>query len=417
MKENSEEKIKLGLRENIFQFSLLVVVNAFIGSMVGLERSLIPLLAEDKFHLAAKTAVLSFIVVFGISKAFTNYFAGRLSNVYGRKPVLILGWLFSIPILPLLIWAESWNHVLWANLFLGISQGLSWSTAVVMKIDLVGPKKRGLAMGFNEFAGYFAVAVSSLLGGLIASKYGIHPYPFYLAIVYVAVGLFLSFFLVKETIEYSRLEQSLVKKEEKQTAKDGGSVKSWKESFFLKVTLKDKNLSSMVQAGFWNNFNDGVTWGLFPILFMATLKDLKTVSYVIAAYPASWGLCQLFTGGLSDRIGRKPLIYLGMMVQGLSISAIALWGNLYSYLAFSVAIGVGTAMVYPTLLAGIGDHTTPEKRAEAIGIYRLWRDMGYAFGAIVSGLIADFFGVSYALHLTAFFTFLSGVVVYRRLKG
>jgi MFS family permease len=400
--------IKLGLKENVFQFTLLVIVNAFVGAMIGLERTLLPQIAEKDFGMIAKTAILSFIVVFGLSKAFTNYFAGRFSDKYGRKIVLVIGWLFAIPVPFLLIKAPNWNWIIFANIFLGISQGLTWSTTVIMKIDLVGSKQRGLAMGLNEFAGYFSVAISALLTGYIASIYGHRPEPFYLGIVYVFIGLLLSIFLVKETKHH-------VHHEIKNHHAGEIDLPSQKEVFF-KTSFTDKNLSSVTQAGFVNNLNDGMAWGLFPMLYATLNFDLNTIGVLAAVYPASWGLLQIITGYASDKVGRKWPIVLGMWIQAIGIGVVALTSNFWLFFVGNLFLGLGTALVYPTLLAAIGDVAHPSWRASSVGVYRLWRDSGYAAGAIIAGLTADYFGLRSAIGLVAFFTFFSGVVVILRMK-
>ncbi len=401
---------KLGLKENWYQFTLLVIVNAFVGAMIGLERTILPQIAEKEFGMVVKTAILSFIVVFGFTKAFTNYFAGRWADQLGRKKILVLGWLIAIPVPFLLMWAPSWTWILVANAFLGVSQGLTWSTTVIMKIDLVGPERRGLAMGFNEFAGYFAVAVSALVTGYVASHYGLRPQPFYLGGVYVVVGLLMSLLLVRETKNHvaheiklgsengNHLEESLTQKE-----------------IFLRTTLSDKNLSSVTQAGFVNNLNDGMAWGLFPIVFVTHGLGLKEIGWLAAIYPATWGLSQLWTGHLSDSLGRKNLIVWGMWIQSIGIVVTMLSNKFPGFALGGVLLGVGTAMVYPTLLAAIGDIAHPSWRASSVGVYRFWRDSGYAIGAIISGVVADVFGINAAIGLVAMITFLSGVVVSRRM--
>lgn len=403
-----EKNIKLGLKENIYQFTLLVIVNAFVGAMIGLERTLLPEIAEKEFQMVAKTAILSFIVVFGLTKAITNYFAGRFSDRYGRKIVLIIGWLFAIPVPLLLINASTWNWIILANVFLGISQGLTWSTTVIMKIDLVGSKQRGLAMGLNEFAGYFAVAISALLTGFIASQYGLRPEPFYLGIFYVFAGTFLSIFLVKETKHHVTHEINNHHKEE--------IKKLSQKEIFLKTTFLDKNLSSITQAGFVNNLNDGMAWGLFPILYAGLKFDLQTIGILSAIYPASWGLLQIFTGYYSDKIGRKIPIAFGMWVQALGIIFIAVFDSFWPFVLGNLLLGIGTAMVYPTLLAAIGDVAHPSWRASSVGVYRLWRDSGYAAGAIIAGFTADYFGIRSAIWLVALMTFVSGVIVIFRMR-
>jgi MFS family permease len=402
-------EIRLGLRENLAQFSLLVVVNAFVGAMVGLERTILPSLAEQHYALAAKTAVLSFIVVFGVTKALTNYLAGRLSDRFGRKHVLVAGWLVAVPVPFLLIWAPSWAWVLFANALLGVSQGLTWSTTVIMKIDLAGPERRGLAMGLNEFAGYFAVAGSALATGLVAARYGLHPEPFYLGVAFVAAGLLLSALAVRETKQHVALESKL------QAERLPAGMPSQREVFW-RTTLLDKNLSSVSQAGLVNNLNDGMAWGLFPLFFFAAQMDLAQVGTLAAIYPATWGLVQLFTGAWSDRVGRKWLIASGMWLQAAGIVLVLLASGFAGFAAGAALLGVGTAMVYPTLLAAIGDVAHPVWRASAVGVYRLWRDLGYAIGALLAGIAADALGLSSAIALIAALTFGSGLVVAVRMR-
>lgn len=393
-------RIRLGLKDNWQQFTLLVLVNAFVGAMVGMERSILPALAEQEFHLVAKSAVLAFIVVFGVSKALTNYLAGRLSDRYGRKIILVIGWLVAVPVPLLLIWAPSWTWVLVANLFLGVSQGLTWSTTVIMKIDLAGPKQRGLAMGINEFAGYLAVGLSAWATGWMAARYGLRPDPFFLGIAFVVLGLGLSAGLVKETLHHARHE-----------AKAATPTDAPPQSvIFWQTTLKDHNLSSISQAGLVNNLNDGMAWGLFPILFAASGLTLSQIGLLAAIYPTVWGLGQLLTGGLSDRIGRKSLIVAGMWVQAAGIAAILIWPVFWGFVSGAILLGAGTAMVYPTLLAAIGDVVNPAWRASSVGVYRLWRDLGYAIGALLSGVVSDIFGITVAIGLVAAITFLSGTV-------
>ncbi len=406
---SSAGEVRLGLRENLGQFSLLVVVNAFVGAMVGLERSILPALAEHEFQLTARTAVLSFIVVFGVAKAFTNYGAGRLSDHLGRKHVLVAGWLVAVPVPFLLMWAPSWNWVLIANVFLGISQGLTWSTTVIMKIDLVGPKQRGLAMGVNEFAGYVAVGVSALATGWIASRYGVRPQPFYLGVVFAAVGLALSAFLVRETRHHVSHESALLG-----TRPD--EVTPTPREVFWRTSVLDANLSSVSQAGLVNNLNDGMAWGLFPLVFAAAGMNLAQVGLLAAVYPATWGLGQLVTGALSDRTGRKPLIVWGMWIQAAGIGVVAMARAFGGFVGGAVLLGIGTAMVYPTLLAAIGDVAHPSWRASAVGVYRLWRDLGYAIGALVAGVTADVFGLNVAMWVIAALTFGSGIVSAVRMK-
>lgn len=400
------QNIRLGLRANLAQFSLLVVVNAFVGAMVGLERAILPAMAEREFHLAAHTAILSFIVVFGAVKAFTNYFAGRFSDRVGRKPVLVAGWLVAAPVPFLLMWAPSWNWVLFANVLLGASQGLTWSTTVIMKIDLVGPQRRGLAMGLNEFAGYLALALAALGTGLVAARWGLRPQPFYLGVVFVVVGLLLSTLLVRESHGHARHEA-------RGHAAGGDPSQS---DIFWRTTLRDRDLSAVSQAGLVNNLNDGMAWGLFPLLFAAAGMGLREIGWLASIYPAVWGVGQLFTGAASDRLGRKWLIAAGMWVQAIGILWVAVSAGFGGFAAGGVLLGLGTAMVYPTLLAAIGDVTHPSWRASSIGVYRLWRDSGYAAGALLAGLIADWLGVRAAIGTVAALTFLSGAVVAVRMR-
>jgi MFS family permease len=405
----AEAVIALGLRENLGQFSLLVLVNAFVGAMVGLERSILPAIAEQEFHLAARAAILSFIVVFGITKAITNYGAGRLADRLGRKHVLVAGWLVAIPVPFLLMWGPSWKWIVAANVLLGVSQGLTWSLTVIMKIDLVGPKRRGLAMGVNEFSGYIAVAASAFATGWIAARYGLRPQPFYLGIVYVACGLLISALLVRDTRDHVAHETAL------RSAKQAEAHVSQREVFW-RTTLSDRNLSSVSQAGLVNNLNDGMAWGIFPLYFAAAGIGLERIGVLAALYPATWGMMQLFTGAWSDRIGRKRLIVGGMWVQAIGIAITAATTSFTPFALGSLLLGLGTAMVYPTLLATIGDVAHPGWRASAVGVYRLWRDLGYAIGALLAGVVADAFGLAAAMWLVAFITFGSGTIVALRMR-
>jgi MFS family permease len=399
--------VRVGIRANLGQFSLLVLVNAFVGAMVGLERSILPALAEREFHIAARAAILSFIVVFGVVKALTNYFAGRLSDTLGRKEILVAGWLAAVPVPFLLMWAPSWNWVLVANALLGVSQGLTWSTTVIMKIDLAGPERRGLAMGLNEFAGYVAVALSALATGHIAVAYGPRPQPFYLGVVFAGVGLILSAFAVRETRGHARHE-----------ARGHGPALAGlsQRAVFIRTSFLDRDLSAVSQAGLVNNLNDGMAWGLFPLYFAAAGMSLDRIGALAAIYPAVWGAGQLATGALSDRLGRKWLIAGGMWVQAAGIAAIVLSSQFAAFAAGAVLLGIGTAMVYPTLLAAIGDVAHPAWRASSVGVYRLWRDLGYAVGALVAGVTADAVGLSAAIWVVAAITFASGVVVALRMR-
>jgi MFS family permease len=401
---------RLGLRQNLPQFSLLILVNAFVGAMVGLERSVLPAIAEQEFHLAARAAVLSFIVVFGVVKALTNYMAGRLSDSVGRKVVLVAGWIMALPVPFLLMWAPTWNWILFANALLGISQGLTWSTTVIMKIDLVGPHRRGLAMGLNEFAGYGALALTALLTGYIAGTYGLRPEPFYPGVGFAVLGLVLSLLLVRETRGHVRAE---IAGTGRATA-SSELLSQWE--IFKRTSMTDRNLSSISQAGLVNNLNDGMAWGLFPLLYAATGLSLADIGWLAAIYPAVWSLGQLFTGTLSDRIGRKWLIASGMWVQAAGITVIAASTVFVGFACGTVLLGIGTAMVYPTLLAAIGDVAHPQWRAGSVGVYRLWRDLGYAVGALLAGVVADILGVEASIGSIAALTFLSGLVVALRMR-
>lgn len=392
------KQIQLGLKENWLQFTILVIVNAFVGGMVGLERTIFPKFAELEFDIASKSAILSFIVAFGITKAITNYFTGKLANKYGRKNLLILGWLIAIPVPLLLLYAPNWNWVVAANVLLGINQGLTWSSTVVMKIDLVGNKDRGLAMGINEFAGYFAVGIVAFFTGYIAQEYGVKPYPFYLGIGIAIIGLALSILFVKDTRKFVNQEQEV------------NQTKSL-ENVFIETSFKNKNLSAITQAGMVNNLNDGMIWGLLPILLFSLNFDTQKIGFIAAVYPAVWGIGQLFTGKMSDIYSKKKMLFWGMLLQGIAIIAIITTSN-FNDLAFIAAIlGFGTALVYPTFLAAIAETTTPTQRAESIGVFRLWRDLGYAIGAILSGVIADVFGIEYAIVSIGIITILSSLVI------
>jgi len=399
--------IRLGLRENAAQFALLVVVNAFVGAMVGTERSILPLIAVRDFGLAVRAGILSFIVVFGLSKALTNYAAGRLADRFGRKQILVAGWLIATPVPFILMWAPTWTWILIGNGLLGISQGLTWSTTVIMKIDLVGSEHRGLAMGINEFAGYVALAGAAVATGWIAARYGLRPQPFYLGVAFVVIGLALSWFLVRETTSHVALESRL----------EGATILApTPREVFWRTSVGDRNLSTVSQAGLVNNLNDGMAWGLFPLVFAAADMTLEQIGTLAAIYPATWGLAQLGTGALSDRIGRKWLIALGMWIQAAGLVVIATAANFVAFGGGGVLLGLGTAMVYPTLLATIGDVAAPSWRSSAVGAYRLWRDLGYVLGALVAGFAADAFGFAGAIWLVAALTGISGVVVAIRLR-
>jgi MFS family permease len=404
---------RLGLRANLAQFCLLVGINALVGGMVGQERSLLSLLATETFGLAAVSAALTYIVAFGLTKAATNLLAGTLADRRGRKPVLVAGWLVGLPVPLLIIWAPTWGWVVLANVLLGVNQGLCWSTTVIMKIDLAGPKRRGLAMGLNEAAGYLAVAVTAYLTGLIAARDGLRPEPFYLGLAYAGLGLGLSALLVRETRGHARLEAQLADANpvpDRTPDADGGERLSTRQ-VLVRTSLREPALSACSQAGLVNNLNDGLAWGMLPLLFVRGGLAVDQVGLLIALYPAVWGLGQLLTGPLSDQLGRKPLITAGMLLQALALAGTALAGSFLPWAATAMLLGVGTAMVYPTLLAAIGDVAHPSWRATAVGIYRLWRDAGFAVGALLAGLVADLAGLVAAVWVVAALTAASGLVV------
>ena len=404
--------VVLGLRANWRQFWLLVLVNAFVGAMVGLERTVLPLLAQVEFGLASKSAVLSFIATFGVVKALTNLFAGRLSDSYGRKHVLLAGWILGLPVPFLVIWAPTWSWIVFANVLLGINQGLAWSMTVIMKIDLVGSKQRGLAMGLNEFAGYLAVALAALGTGYLAQAYGLRPEPFYLGIACAAAGLALSLLFVRETRHHVKLEAKEFGSASDVTAHGTGLTP---REIFARASWRDPALSSASQAGMVNNLNDGLAWGLFPLFFAAAGLEVAQIGILSFTYPAVWGLLQLGTGALSDRWGRKRLIAGGMLVQSGALAAIALVRGFWPWVGGAALLGVGTAMVYPTLLAAVGDVAPPPWRASAVGVYRFWRDSGYALGALLAGVLADLFGIAWSIGAVALLTFASGLLVVLRM--
>ncbi len=403
-------QLRLGLRENLGQFMLLVAVNALVGGMIGQERTVLPLLATQVFALEAFTSVLTFIIAFGLVKAATNFFAGTLSDRFGRKPVLLAGWIIGIPVPLILMFAPSWGWIIFANVLLGINQGLTWSTTVIMKIDLVGPARRGLAMGINEAAGYGAVAVSALLTGMLAANFGLRIAPFYVGVACVGLGLSLSAIAVRETRGFAHAEAATFV-----PSNENMHGEMTTREVFAAATFREKALSSCSQAGLVNNLNDGLAWGLFPIYFAAAGLSLVRIGILAALYPAVWGLGQLATGALSDRYGRKPFIVGGMLVQAAAIGLIAATGSFVAWVIGAILLGAGTAMVYPTLLAAIGDVAHPSWRARAVGVYRLWRDAGFAVGALAAGLIADAFGMGAAIWSVAALTALSGFVVLFRM--
>ncbi|MFN8431748.1 MAG: MFS transporter [Spirosomataceae bacterium] len=400
----SHKNIRLGLKENWKQFTLLVIVNAFVGGMVGLERTIFPEFASVKFGISSYFAVLSFIMAFGLSKAIVNYFTGKLANSFGRKNLLILGWTLALPIPFLLIYAESWYIVVLSNVLLGISQGLTWSSTVVMKIDLAGEKDRGLAMGLNEFAGYLSVGIFAWLTGYIADQFGIIPYPFYLGILLSVFGLLLSIFFVNDTRVFTRHEYKT------SPSKTLGNI-------FWETTFKNKTLSSVTQAGLVNNLNDGMIWGLLPILLFQYRINIADIGIITATYPVVWGIGQLFTGKMSDHYSKKSMLFWGMFIQGLAISGFLFLQKFGYLISLSIILGLGTALVYPTFLSTIAAATSPLQRAESIGTFRLWRDLGYAIGAIVSGALSDIWGLPSAVAFIGILTILSAVVIKFRMPN
>lgn len=397
------ESIKLGLKENWKQFTLLVIINAFVGGMVGLERAILPQIAEGEFHMAAKTAILSFIIVFGIVKAVTNYFTGALANKVGRRNLLTIGWLFAIPVPFMLMYATNWNWIIAANVLLGINQGLTWSSTVVMKIDLVGEKQRGFAMGLNEFAGYLSVALVAFFTGWIAGKYGLRPYPFYIGIALSLMGFFGSLLFIKDTKNHVAKELS------------SNHIPRLK-NIFWDTTWTNKNLGSVTQAGLINNLNDGMVWGIFPILLSHKNFTIEQIGIVTAIYPAVWGLGQLITGKMADYFCKKDMLFTGMLLQGLVLLIMPWAQSMTHYITLSILLGWGTAMVYPTFLATVAENTNPLDRAKSLGTFRLWRDLGYAVGAILTGLIADAFGINSSIIVIAGLTIASSLIIQYRMK-
>jgi MFS family permease len=398
----SRTGIALGLRENWQQFTLLVVINAFVGGMVGLERTLIPLIGSETFQLASTAAITAFIVSFGVVKAVTNLISGQLADSWGRKKTLVLGWAVGLPVPFLIMWAPAWGWIVAANALLGVNQGLSWSMTVIMKVDLVGPRQRGLAVGLNEFAGYLTVGVTAFLTGYLATLYGLRPAPFYLGVGYAGAGLLLSAWLVRDTREH-------VAQERRQHPRVESSLSFG--DVFLRTSVTDRNLFAASQAGLVNNLNDGMSWGIFPLFFAAAGLGVERIGILKGVYPAIWGILQVVTGPLSDRWGRKGLIAVGMWVQAVGLFAVAGLDGFGWWLVGSVLLGLGTAMVYPCLLAAVSDAADPSWRARALSVYRFWRDLGYAIGALGAGLLAAIMGLAWTIAAVGALTFVSGIVV------
>jgi MFS family permease len=398
--------VRLGLRANLGQFALLVGVNALVGGMVGQERTILPLLATDVFGVAGVSAILTFLLAFGLTKAAANLVAGALADRFGRKPVLVAGWLIGLPVPLLLIWAPSWAWIVLANVLLGVNQGLTWSTTVIMKIDLVGPSRRGLAMGLNEAAGYAAVALTALATGAIAERAGLRPAPLFLGLAFAGIGLGASALFVRETSAQAGQEGA---------AAEPSTPLAWRDVFF-RTSFADRSLSAASQAGLVNNLNDGMAWGLLPLYYAAAGLPVGEIGLLAAAYPSVWSIAQVGTGALSDRVGRKRLIVAGMLLQAVAIGVIAAGSSFAVWLAGAAALGLGTALVYPTLLAAIADVAQPAWRGAALGVYRLWRDLGFAVGAIVAGVIADAAGVPTAIWVVGALTAASGLVVLLRMR-
>jgi MFS family permease len=395
-------RIALGLRENWRQFSLLVLVNAFVGGMVGLERTVVPLIGSEEFRIASTTVVVSFIVSFGVVKACANLVSGHLADAYGRRHLLILGWLFGLPVPFMIAWGPSWGWIIAANALLGINQGLAWSMTVVMKVDLVGPKSRGLAVGLNEFAGYLSVGLTAFLTGYVAERYGLRPAPFFLGIAYAAFGFLCSILLIRDTRAHVALEVS-------QHGPAPPAIGFWE--VFRRTSLGDRNLFAACQAGLVNNLNDGMSWGILPLFFTNYGLSIERIGVLKAVYPAVWGILQTVTGPLSDRWGRKGLIAAGMWVQAIGLFLTGFTQRFLWWFLASILLGLGTAMVYPTLIAAVSDASHPSWRARSLSVYRFWRDLGYAIGALCAGVIADVFGMQWAILTIGAITFASGALV------
>ncbi len=405
MKNEPEQRSVLGLKQNLHQFILLIVVNAFVGAMIGIERSIFPEFAAFKFNIHSTTIILSFIVIFGFSKAIANYFSGYLAAKFTRKKVLLLGWILALPVPIIFIYAPTWNWIIFANVLLGIHQGFAWSSTVVMKIDLVGQKNRGLAMGLNEFAGYIAVALMAFFTAYIADQWGIYPYPFYLGLAVAVIGLLITWIFVKDT-------SSFVQTESETTSSSMPRL----NNIFLETSFTNRNLSAVTQAGLVNNLNDGMVWGLLPIMLIQNNFSLMDIGVIASIYPAVWGLSQIVTGKLADLISKKQLLFWGMLLQAFAIAYLIIATSYFEMVSVSILLGIGTAMVYPTFLATISDNTHALDRAKSLGIFRFWRDSGYAIGAIITGLTADYFGAPTSILIIALLTLFSAIFIKIRMN-
>jgi MFS family permease len=404
MRQNSNHPVQLGLKENLQQFMLLIVVNAFVGAMIGIERSILPEFAAAKFNIASTSVLLSFIVIFGISKAIANYFSGFLAAKYSRKKILVLGWIIAFPVPLIFIYAPSWSWIVFANVLLGIHQGFTWSSTVAMKIDLVGQKNRGFAMGLNEFAGYVAVALMAFFTAFIADRYGIFPYPFYLGLGVSTIGLIMSILVIKDTASFVKKESIFI------------DQKPRLKNIFIETSWKNRQLGAVTQAGLINNLNDGMIWGLLPIILIRKNFGLVDIGIISSIYPAVWGLSQIITGKMADLFSKKMLLFWGMLVQAIAIVLLTAANSYTEMVLISIAMGIGTALVYPTFLATISDNTHALDRGKSLGIFRFWRDSGYAIGAVITGITADHLGINASIILIGILTLLSAFFILFRMK-
>lgn len=404
MRQKSNQPVQLGLKQNLRQFILLIIVNVFVGAMIGIERSILPEFAAAKFNIASTSVLLSFIMIFGISKAIANYFSGFLAAKYSRKKILVLGWILAFPVPLIFIYAPSWSWIVFANVLLGVHQGFAWSSTVAMKIDLVGQKNRGFAMGLNEFAGYVAVALMAFFTAFIADRYGISPYPFYLGLGVSIIGLVLSIVLVRDTAAFVQAEAVHV------------DQKPRLKNIFIETTWKNRQLGAVTQAGLVNNLNDGMIWGLLPIILIRKNFGLIDIGIITSIYPAVWGLSQIITGKLADLFSKKMLLFWGMLVQAVAIVLLTAANSYTAMVLISIAMGIGTALVYPTFLATISENTHALDRGKSLGIFRFWRDSGYAIGAVITGVTADHLGINISIILIGVITLLSAFFILFRMK-